>query len=137
MMPRLKKILVVDDENGTRALLSEVLAGEGFDVSLAKDGQESLDQLRRCRFDLVITDIEMPRLDGIAMLNRMRQAGRKEKVIIMTGRSLDNRPRDIDAPPVVNRLQKPFRVDRFLDAVGTALAETNKVQRKRKAKSMC
>ena len=67
-MDRLKKILVVEDERGIRCLLWEVLSKEGFEVLLAKDGQESLSQLEEGSFDLVITDIKMPRVDGIKML---------------------------------------------------------------------
>jgi DNA-binding NtrC family response regulator len=116
-MGGLKKILVVDDENRIRSLLSEILSSEGFEVSMARDGQDSLDQMARSRFDLVITDIQMPNLDGMAMLRRMKKAGRKEKVIIMTGSGLGRDLSGEDVPPVVSRLQKPFRMDRFLDVV--------------------
>jgi DNA-binding NtrC family response regulator len=116
-MAGLKRILVVDDENRIRSLLSEILSSEGFEVSMARDGQDSLDQMARSRFDLVITDIQMPNLDGMAMLRRMKKAGRKEKVIIMTGSGLGRDLSGEDVPPVVSRLQKPFRMDRFLDVV--------------------
>jgi DNA-binding NtrC family response regulator len=116
-MAGLKKILVVDDENRIRSLLSEILSSEGFEVSMARDGQDSLDQMARSCFDLVITDIQMPNLDGMAMLRRMKKAGRKEKVIIMTGSGLGRDLSGEDVPPVVSRLQKPFRMDRFLDVV--------------------
>ena len=89
-MARSKKILVVDDELGIRRLLSEVLSNEGFDVHIARDGVESLDELEKHDFDLVVTDIQMPRLDGIEMLRRMNQAGRKEKVIIISGTPFNN-----------------------------------------------
>jgi len=65
VMAKAEKILVVDDERGIRYLLSDVLSDAGFEVSMAKDGQESLDQLKGNRFALVVTDINMPRLDGI------------------------------------------------------------------------
>ena len=121
-MTELKKILVVDDENGIRCLLSEVLASEGFEVSMAKDGQESLDQLEKKQFDLVITDIQMPRVDGITLVKRMKEAGRREKVIVMTGSSLGRNLCREDMPPVVTRLQKPFRMHSFLDVVTAAMA---------------
>jgi CheY-like chemotaxis protein len=59
-MSESKKVLVVDDETNIRHLLSDFLSSKGFEVSLAKDGQESLDQLENESFDLVITDIHMP-----------------------------------------------------------------------------
>ena len=112
-----KKVLVVDDEKGIRFLLSEVLLNQGFDVSLAKDGQESLDKLAGDHFDLVVTDINMPRLDGVAMLKSMKQTGRSEKVIIMTADPSDCRLSDSEIPNVVTRLLKPFGIDNFLSVV--------------------
>ncbi|MCK4788646.1 MAG: response regulator [Desulfobacteraceae bacterium] len=119
-----KKVLIVEDEKGIRVLLSDLLSSKGFEVSMARDGQESLDQLEDGRFDLVVTDIHMPRLDGIEMLKRMKKEGRKEKVIIMTGDSSDQRLRDADIPHIVTQLQKPFRIDFFLDLVIAATANT-------------
>ena len=130
-MPTAKKILVVDDERGLRYLLSDVLTSEGFEVRMAKDGQESLDQLRGRRFDLVITDIQMPRLDGIEMLKVMKKRGRKEKVIIMTGNLTDRRLSGTDMPQVMSHLQKPIQIDAFLEAVVAAMATTRKVSKKK------
>ena len=121
------KVLVVDDENGIRFLLSEVLMHSGFEVSLARDGQESLEKLENNHFDLVITDINMPRLDGVSMLKRMQRTGREEKIIIMTGNPSDQRLTDKDLPQVVTRLYKPFAMDKFLDVVIAATAN-HKVQ---------
>jgi two-component system, response regulator, stage 0 sporulation protein F len=115
-----KKVLVVDDEKGIRFLLSEVLLSQGFEVSLARDGQESLDQLEKDCFDLVITDINMPRLDGLAMLKRMKRTGRSEKVIIMTGDPSDQRLSDPAISDVVIRLFKPFGMENFLSVVLSA-----------------
>jgi len=116
-----KKVLVVDDEKGMRFLLSEVLQNQGFEVSLARDGQESLDKLAKDRFDLVVTDINMPRLDGVAMLKSMKRTGRNEKVIIMTGDPSDQRLYDTEIPDGVTRLFKPFGIGNFLSVVFSAI----------------
>jgi CheY-like chemotaxis protein len=121
-MNGLKSILVVDDEVTIRSLLADVLSSVGFDVTLAKDGQESLDQMEDNRFDLLITDINMPRLDGIELLKRMKRSGRQEKVIVMTGNVFDNSLTKEDLPPVHTQLRKPFRIPNFLEAVTSALA---------------
>ncbi len=121
-MDALGKILLVDDETGIRNLLSEVLSGEGFDVKVAKDGLESLDRLERDSFDLVITDINMPRLDGISMLKVMEREGRKEKVIIMSGTTVDRNKINRDLPDIVDRINKPFKINKFLDLVTAAMA---------------
>jgi CheY-like chemotaxis protein len=122
-MGKAEKILVVDDERGIRYLLSDVLSDAGFEVSIAKDGQESLDQLKENHFDLVITDINMPRLDGIEMLKRMKLAGRKEKVIIMTASLLDLKYEEAEVPHVVKKFQKPFIIDNLLDVVVAEMAD--------------
>ena len=121
-MDKSKSILVVDDEAGIRFLLSEFLSSKGFRVSMAKDGQESLDQLERDHFDLVITDLNMPRLDGISMLKKMEAAGRKEKVIIMSGNLSDHRLNNADISGVVPQLEKPFMMNNFLNLVIATIA---------------
>ena len=116
-MMEAKKILVVDDERGIRILLSEVLSSRGFQVSLARDGMESLKKMENDHFDLVVTDINMPRLDGIGMLKTMKENGRTEKVIIMTGNASDTRLEDPEMYRVESQLYKPFGMAAFLSTV--------------------
>jgi len=125
-MSPLKTILVVDDEAGIRNLLFDVLSGEGFHVSLAEDGVDSLHQMRDRRFDLIITDVRMPGLSGIELLKKMKEEGRKERVIVMTGDPLDHSDLGTDLQPVFQLLQKPFQIHDFLDAVFSALARSSK-----------
>lgn len=127
-MPRLKEIMVVDDEAGVRNLLSGVLSEKGFNVTLAKDGRDSLEQMEERRFDLLITDINMPRLDGIELLKKMKKAGRKERIIIMTGKSFDQASVEKEIPPVFIQLKKPFHMNYFLEVVSSALSRTGKTK---------
>jgi len=128
-MGSLKKIMIVDDEAGIRSLLFEVLSGKGFKVALAKDGQDSLDQMKRMQFDLLITDIDMPRLNGLELLKSMKKAGRREKVILMTGKPISRADLGGDMPPVFDLLQKPFPMHNFLEAVSSALDQSETGQR--------
>ncbi len=112
-----KKVLVVDDELGIRILLSEVLSSRGFQVSLASDGRESLKKMERDQFDLVVTDINMPGLDGVGMLKTMQEKGRTEKVIVITGNLSDSRLEDPGMYRVESRFFKPFGMEAFLSAV--------------------
>jgi DNA-binding NtrC family response regulator len=121
-MAKAEKIMVVDDESSIRMLLDDALSSEGFEVSLARDGQECLEKMERGDFDLVITDLNMPRLDGIEMLQQMKRTGRKERVIILTGDHLDERFLDLEMPQVVTRLLKPIRLDRLLEIVSSVIA---------------
>ncbi len=121
-MQKSKKILVVDDETTIRNLLFEFLSREGFQVSLAQDGQESLGHLERSAFDLVITDIDMPKMDGITMMKWMKKTGRKEKLIVMTGNPTRGNGWVKNVPPVARQIAKPFSLGGFLDVVNSAVA---------------
>jgi DNA-binding NtrC family response regulator len=128
-MTRSRKILLVDDESSIRFLLSDVLSSEGFEVIEAKDGQESVEQLEKDNFDLVITDIRMPRLNGIEVLKWMDKAGRKEKVILMTAHDLDHRVLGGSISRVITQFHKPFKIDNFLDVVIAATDNTEPLPR--------
>ena len=68
MLPERKQILVVDDEPNLRRVLSAQLERDGYDVHMAEDGQRGLDLLRDNHIDLVITDLRMPKVDGMELL---------------------------------------------------------------------
>ena len=82
-------ILVVDDEAGIRELLSMELESHGYQVQTASNGEEALERLRAQKFDLVITDMMMPRLDGMGLAKAMRADERLAKVpiIMLTAKS--------------------------------------------------
>ena len=67
------KILVVDDERSIRNSMKEVLEFEGHVVTLAEDGENGLKEAEKVQFDLVFSDIKMPKMDGIELLAKMRQ----------------------------------------------------------------
>lgn len=120
-MTRKKKVLVVDDERGIRFLLTQALETEGFFVREARDGLESLEILKRDAFDLVITDLNMPRLDGLSMLRNMKSTGRQEKVIVITGNPEKWVPEE-DLPYIVDCLVKPFELQTLVHSVLSATA---------------
>ncbi len=122
-MARQKKILVVEDEENIRNLLFDVLSIGGYKVTLAKDGQESLNRMKNRRFDLIITDINMPRLDGLGLLKKMKRAGRRERVIVMTASPVNKGVPRGGIPPVFTLLRKPFPIPELLDVVVSALAQ--------------
>jgi len=131
MPGEMKEIMIVDDEIGMRSLLSDVLIGKGYNVTLAKDGEDSLRKLKKKRFDLLITDLNMPHVNGIELLREMKKNGRKEKVILMSGDSVDETKLDKDIQPVFLQLKKPFGMELFVEAVLSAL-ETVKIKPKSK-----
>lgn len=121
-MNELKEILVADDEIFIRDMLKDVLSTKGFNVTLAKDGVDSLDQMKNREFDLLITDVRMPGLTGLDVLKKMKEEGRKEQVIVMTGDPIRPSQLGNDLQPVFTLLHKPFPIRSFLDVVSSALS---------------
>jgi len=133
-MEKIKEIMVVDDEAGIRVLLSDALTDKGYSVTLAKNGKDSLKQLRGHRFDLLITDINMPQLNGLELIKMMKKKGRKEKVILISGEPVDNTLLNKESMPVFAQLKKPFGMDQFIDTVISALeSKGSKSKRRRNA----
>ena len=77
------KILVVDDEKIKRITLADDLAAQGHEVVVAADGEEALEKLAAGRFDVVVTDLKMPKLDGIELLKRIKQGPLAAMEVIM------------------------------------------------------
>jgi len=80
-----KKILVVDDECNFRNVMAHILKGEGYKVSLAEDGIAALKALESEKSDVLITDIRMPKMDGIELFNNVKKLYPQMPVIFLTG----------------------------------------------------
>jgi two-component system OmpR family response regulator len=102
------RVLVVDDEPAVRRALERALALERHDVVMAGDGEEALDALVRSPPDAVILDVMMPRLDGLEVCRRMRAAGDKTPILMLTARdAIDDRVQGLDVG-ADDYLVKPF-----------------------------
>ncbi len=84
-MPAKNRILVVDDEEALRVVLSGELEGEGYQVSSAIDGQQAINVLTTHEFDLILLDIKMPNVDGFEVLKFVKERWPKTKVVMLTG----------------------------------------------------
>jgi CheY-like chemotaxis protein/anti-sigma regulatory factor (Ser/Thr protein kinase) len=80
----MSRILVADDDRITRHVLRKVLTSAGFTVTLAKDGVDALKLLRHRRFDLLLLDVWMPRMNGLDLLERLRTRKSRPRVVVMT-----------------------------------------------------
>jgi DNA-binding response OmpR family regulator len=78
----MKRILIVDDEESIRLLYREELEEEGFEVEVAKNGEEALEKLPFFKPDLITLDIKMPGMDGIETLKRIRESERQLPIIM-------------------------------------------------------
>ncbi|HMF99150.1 MAG TPA: response regulator [Vicinamibacterales bacterium] len=80
----MSRILIVDDDRTTRHVLQGVLNGAGFSTGVAKDGVEALKALRAGRYDLLLLDVWMPRMNGLDLLARLRTRKNRPRVLVMT-----------------------------------------------------
>jgi len=81
---RPSKILIVDDDRATRHMARAILAKAGFDVRVAKDGVEAIARLKAGKFDLMLLDVWMPRMDGLGVLDQLKNKNRPPRVVVMT-----------------------------------------------------
>lgn len=117
------EILVIDDEVGVREILGELLTEEGYSVTLAASGSEGLERFDAGSFDLVITDLAMPKVTGLEVAREIRRRD-SCAVCILTSGWPDQRSRDgLDASIADLVLTKPFHLDEVIAAVerGAAL----------------
>lgn len=117
------RVLVVDDEVTIRDLLAKTLALAEYDVDLAPDGRAALDRLRVIPYDLLITDLKMPGVDGLTVIREARRLKADIPVIIITGFSTEASAIEAVNLGVSGYLTKPFRVPRVLAAAAKALGE--------------
>jgi len=117
------RVLVVDDEATIRDLLSKTLALAEYEVDLAPDGRTALERLRMIPYDLLITDLKMPGVDGLSVIREARRLKADLPVIIITGFSNEASAIEAVNLGVSGYLTKPFRVPRVLAAAAKALGE--------------
>jgi excisionase family DNA binding protein len=117
------RVLVVDDEATIRDLLSKTLALAEYDVDMASDGRTALERLRIIPYDLLITDLKMPGVDGLTVIREARRLKADLPVIIITGFSNEASAIEAVNLGVSGYLTKPFRVPRVLAAASKALGE--------------
>ena len=118
------RILVVDDEPALRAALQRALRLEGYDVTLAEDGDAALRLVQRDAPELVVLDVLMPALDGLAVCRRLRRSGDRTPVLMLTARdAVSDRVSGLDAG-ADDYLVKPFALEELLARVRALLRRT-------------
>lgn len=117
------RVLVVDDEETIRELLVKTLALADYEVDVAPDGRTAVDRMRIIEYDLLITDLRMPGVDGLTVIREARRLKADIPVIIVTGYSSEASAIEAINLGVQGYLTKPFRVPRVLAAAAKALGE--------------
>ncbi len=120
---RIKKVMVVDDSVTVRKVTTRFLEREGFEVETAKDGVDALRLLQEGVPDLMLLDIEMPRMDGFEVAKTVRTTKRWENlpIIMITSRTGDKHREHAESLGVNNYLGKPYQEDILLEAIGEIL----------------
>jgi DNA-binding NtrC family response regulator len=116
------KILVIDDEQGIRNILDTLLSRKGYDVVLADGGRKGVELFRRERPDVVVLDLKMPELGGVAVLQQIRSLNPDQRVIILTGAGTPETEQHLLALGASEFVEKEFSLHRLGDALKRVLA---------------
>ena len=120
-----QRILIVDDEPAVREALQRSLAFEGYDTEVAVDGADALEKAIAYRPDLVVLDIQMPRMDGLTTARRIRGAGDTTPILMLTARdTVGDRVTGLDAG-ADDYLVKPFELDELFARVRALLRRSS------------
>ncbi|MCM8758893.1 MAG: response regulator [Candidatus Omnitrophica bacterium] len=114
-----KTILVAEDDPDTRLILQQGLTRAGYYVVVAEDGEQALERFREFKPDLVLLDVEMPRLNGWEVLERLKSGWRSRKVPVMmiTGKTSDEDKIKGYSLGVDYYVTKPFNIQRLLPII--------------------
>ncbi|QDI91744.1 response regulator [Salicibibacter halophilus] len=113
----MRKILIIDDKEGIRTLIREMLKGEGYVVEDTNNGWEALGWIRREDYALILLDVKLPGLNGVDMVKAMQDEGITTGVIIVTAYEEHNTNTDLKNLEIVASFSKPFDIQEVLKKV--------------------
>ncbi|MBX7191352.1 MAG: response regulator [Sandaracinaceae bacterium] len=119
--PELPKVLVVDDEKVIREILADFLSMEGFSVRTAEDGAAALAELSKHSYDLVLSDLKMPNMGGLELLEAIGKHSSNVVVVIMTGFGTVETAIDAMKRGAYDYILKPFKVEEVVHTIRRAL----------------
>jgi two-component system response regulator AtoC len=121
MLPEKKQVLIVDDEPNLRKILSAQLSRDGYDVLTAEDGEQGLQALRDHHIDLVITDLKMPKVDGMTLLREALREEPQLPIVMITAHGTVDTAVEALKTGAFDYLTKPFDKDEVRQIVAKAL----------------
>lgn len=114
-------ILIVDDEEHTRLGYAEVLRLEGYNIDVAENGKVALKKIGEQHFDVIVTDLRMPEMDGMALIENIRKIKKDQKIIIITAFGTFKTYKQAKDVGVTIFLNKPVRAKDLKEAVSQIL----------------
>lgn len=119
----MKKVLVVDDSISMRQMVGFTLRQGGFDVVEAEHGQDALDKLQGATVDLIITDLNMPVMDGITLIQNVRKqpAFKTKPILMLTTEGLASKKEQGKAAGATGWIVKPFDPEKLLQTIAKVL----------------
>ena len=121
------KILIIDDEKAIRRTIKEILEFEKYNVDEAEDGQQGLDMALKGNYDVILSDIKMPKLDGTELLNKLMAHGTESSLIMMSGHGNIETAVDAVKKGAFDYLAKPIDLNRLLVTIRNAMDKTTLV----------
>lgn len=117
------RLLIVDDSTSMRQMVAFALSSGGFTVEQAEDGQAALDIARGQRFDAVVTDVNMPRMDGIELIRQLRQLPTYKftPLLMLTTESTPEKKMEGKSAGATGWLIKPFNPDQLVTTIKRVL----------------
>lgn len=118
-----KRILIIDDAEDFRYLTSMALSNAGYNTYSASDGAEGLDAMMKRRYDVVLVDCHMPRVNGLQFIETSRSQWPDTPIILMSG---DHRPYGQNnlLEGIFARVEKPFELPHLIELIGCACRRT-------------
>src|SRR5438270_5297732 len=121
MLPEKKQVLIVDDEPNLRKILSAQLTRDGYDVMIAEDGEQGLSMLKEHHIDMVITDLKMPKVDGMTLLKEALREDPELPIVMITAHGTVDTAVEALKSGAFDYLTKPFDKDEVRQIVAKAL----------------
>ncbi len=117
------RILVVDDESIVRVSCKRILEPEGFLVDIAADGYEAIELIKRQPYNIIITDLKMPKMDGLEVLQWIKKNSPASKVVVITGFSTPEIAERSAEAGATKYLEKPFTPETLISVIQSAIKE--------------
>lgn len=122
------KILIIDDEKSIRNTLKEILSYEGYDVSEAQDGAEGIKLAEKDKFDIILSDIKMPKMDGIEVLEKLQELTPETPVVMISGHGNIETAVEAIRKGAFDYISKPLDLNRMLVTIRNAMDRSTLVR---------